>query len=270
MAIRLTLPRGRRVLIHIAIAYLGTLAVLFVVQRSLIYQPFGSYHPPEERGLQQTQELSLPTADGLNALAWFSPPQADKGKILVYFHGNGGSMGQTAWLLRMMQQTGFGFLALEYRGYPGYEGTTTEEGIYYDARAAMNFLHEKGYKPEDIILFGHSLGSGVAVQMAMEYDVGLVALVSPYTSVADVAALVYWFIPARYLVLDRFDSHSKVTHVAEPIYIFHGTDDHLIPHMIGKQLFEAVTSEKRFFDLVGQDHNRLDFAYILRQIAAFK
>lgn len=251
--------------------YLGTLVVLFVIQRSLIYQPFGTYQSPAERGLFQTEELSLSTEDGQKALAWFYPPPKDgDGKVLVYFHGNGGSMGQTAWLLRMMQQMGFGFLALEYRGYPGYDGTPTEAGIYYDARAAMHFLKEQGYKPADIILFGHSLGSGVAIQMATEYDVGLVALVSPYTSVADVAALVYWFVPARYLVLDRFDSHSKVISVTEPIYIFHGTEDRLIPYAVGRKLFDAITSEKRFFDLVGQDHNRLDFAYILRQIAAFE
>lgn len=251
-------------------AYLALVAALFFIQRDLLYYPFGTYQPPQEIGLDGTQELWLPTPDGQEALAWFSPPPEDSsGRVVAFFHGNGGGLKHTAFLLTMLQQSGLGFLAVEYRGYPGYEGKTTEQNIYNDARAAMDFLVERGYTPDKRILLGQSLGSGVAVQMATEYDVGLVALIAPYTAIADAAAGIYWYIPVQWLVLDRFDSFSKIRDITAPLYIFHGTEDTLVPYALGQRLYDHATSQKRFFALDGQGHNSLEYAEIIREIAAF-
>lgn len=252
------------------IAYIGLVAILFLMQRNLLYYPFGAYQPPQEIGLQNTQELRLPTPDGQQALAWFSPPPEDSsGRVAVFFHGNGGGLKQNSFLLTMLQQSRLGFLAVEYRGYPGYEGKTTEENIYNDARAGMDFLEAQGYTPDKLILLGQSLGSGVAVQMATEYEVGLVALISPYTTIADAAAHIYWYLPVQWLVLDRFDSFGKIRDVTAPVYIFHGTEDTLVPFALGQRLYDHATTQKRFFALDGQDHNRLEFERIIREIAAF-
>lgn len=253
-------------------AYAVLVVAMFLIQRGLLYQPFGTYQPPQEIGLEDTQELRLPTADGQAALAWFSPPPEDSsGHVVVFFHGNGGSLKYSNHLLAMLQARGLGFLGMEYRGYPGYEdGKTTETNIYHDARAGMAFLQEQGYTGDKVILLGQSLGSGVAVQMATEYDVALLALISPFTSVPDAAADIYWYLPARYLALDRFDSYSKIAGITTPLYIFHGTRDSMIPITHGQALYErAAAEEKRFFPLEGQSHNRMDTAYIARQIADF-
>src|SRR5690606_3529702 len=108
-----------------------------------------------------------------------------------------------------------------------------------------------------------------AVQMATEYEVGLVALIAPFTAIADAAADIYWYVPVHYLVLDRFDSYSKIRDVTAPIYIFHGTEDTLVPIALGQRLYDHATSQKRFFALEGQGHNRLEFARIIREIAGF-
>lgn len=266
----LTHIKWQRILIQAPIAYAIFVGILFIIQRSLLYYPFGTYQSPNELGLDNVQELRLPTADNHQALAWFSPPPEDStGRIIVHFHGNADALNRLIPLLNRFRDAGFGYLALEYRGYPGYEGETTEEGIYHDARAAMDFVQSLGFKANDIILFGRSLGTGAAVQMAAEYPVALVALVSPFTTVADAAAGVYWYIPVDYLVLDRFDSLSKIDTITSPIYIFHGTEDTLVPFTLGQQLYDKATTEKQFFSLEKQDHNQIDLNFVIEQISAF-
>lgn len=260
----------RKILFTVVFAYAALLAVLFFSQRDLLYYPFGEYAPPQQAGLENTQEMRFATADGTQSLAWFSPPPEDSsGKVVVFFHGNGGSIGHNVGLLTRLQHERFGFLAMEYRGYPGYAGDTTEQNLYIDARAAMEFLQEQGYRGEDIILLGQSLGSGIAVQMAVEYDVALLALLSPFTAIADAAAEIYWYVPVQYLVLDRFDSYSKIADVSAPIYIFHGSDDTLVPIALGKRLYDRATAQKRFFEQEGKGHNNLDLTRVIRRIAEF-
>lgn len=257
-------------LIKALIAYLVLVAVIFFIQRNLLYYPFGDYRSPQELGMNYVQELHLATADDKQALAWFAPPMEDSsGKVVVFFHGNGGGIVLNRGVLNLLREAQLGYLAVEYRGYPGYEGKTTEQGIYHDARASMEFLFKQGYEAEDIVLFGQSLGSGVAVQMATEYDVGLLVLLSPFTAIADAAASIYWYLPVQYLVLDRFDSFSKIQDVTAPVYIFHGTEDTLVPFSLGQRLYEQANDNKRFFELTGQDHNRVDIAAVIREIAAF-
>lgn len=240
-------------------------AVLFFTQRSLLYHPFGEYTPHPT-----AQELWLPTADGQKALAWFLPPPEDsRGKVVVFFHGNGGNLGFGSGMASRLQQLGFGVMMPEYRGYPGYAGELSEQGIYADARASMDFLKAQGYAAQDIYLYGQSLGSGVAVQMAKEYDIGLLALLSPFTSIPDAAAGTYWFVPVQWLVRDRYDSLSKIADIGAPLQIFHGTEDRLVPYVLGERLFDAAKEPKRFYAMEGLGHNDVDITFVLQQIARF-
>lgn len=249
-------------------AYGVLLCILFVMQRSLLYHPSGSYLTPEQQGIS-AQELHLPTADGQEALAWFQPPPEDSsGKVIVFFHGNAGGLNHGTVLLEQIRKAGFGYLALEYRGYPGYAGSISEQGIYADARATMEFLGAK-FPSDDIVILGRSLGAGVAVQIATEYPAGLVALVSPFTTVADAAAPIYWYVPVQWMIRDRFDSYSKIEKVTAPLYVFHGDADVTVPLALGQKLFERANAPKEFFTLAGQGHNRLDMGFVLQKISDF-
>lgn len=260
----------KRLLILCIAFYVGLLIMLFLMQRSLLYHPHGDYAPPATAGMENTQELRLPAPDGGKSLAWFSPPPEDSsGHVVVFFHGNGDRLGHMRHLLTQLQEARLGFLAVEYRGYPGAAGALSEESLYNDGRAALDFLQAQGYRAEHIILLGQSLGTGVAVQMATEYDVALVALISPFTAIADAAAEIYWYMPVQYLVLDKFDSYRKIRDVTAPLYIFHGTDDTLVPFALGQRLYDHATTQKRFFALDGQGHNTVDMAAIIREIALF-
>lgn len=259
----------KRGLINFALFYFGLMAVLFFIQRDLLYYPSGEYQPPANAGMENTQELRLSSPDGDTSLAWFSPPpENSSGHIVVFFHGNGDNLGYLRHLLRRLQEARLGFLAVEYRGYPGSVGELNEQALYNDGRAALNFLQAQGYTAEHIILLGQSLGTGVAVQMATEYDVALLALVSPFTAIADAAAEIYWYMPVHYLVRDKFDSYSKIRDVSAPLYIFHGTDDTLVPFTLGERLYDRATTQKRFFVLQDKGHN-VNMAAIIHEITLF-
>lgn len=257
----------KRIALKLVFAYLALLLVLFIMQRSLLYVPSGEYFTPEQQGIQ-AQELHLPTAEGKEALAWFLPPPEDSsGKLVVFFHGNSGSLGTRTVLLEQIRKAGFGYLALEYPGYPGAAGKSTEESIYDAARAAMNFAKEK-FAAENIVLLGRSLGSAVAVQMATEYDIGLLALVSPFDKLASPASGQYWYVPAKLMLLDKYDSISKISNVTTPLMVFHGDADTLVPYPLGQALFEQANEPKEFFTLEGQGHNRVDMEFVLQKIGA--
>ena len=202
------------VLAVIGIGYALVVGGLFLVQRNLLYFPADGVPAPAETVVPEMVVVSLTTADGLELDSLYAPADAGRPTI-VYYCGNGGHIGMRDAKVRPYLDAGFGVLLVGYRGYGDNPGSPTEEGFYADGRAALGFLRESGVDPRMWVLYGESLGGGVAVQMAFEQTqtgdpVGAVVLEAPFTSVGDVAQAHYPFIPARWLVRDRFDSASKI------------------------------------------------------------
>ncbi len=152
---------------------------------------------------------------------------------------------------------GFGLFLAEYRGYGGNPGKPDETGITADARAVMAYLAEQGIAGERVILYGESLGGGPAVKMALEFDVAGVVLESPFTSIADVAQSHYWYLPARWLVLDRWDNAERIARLDAPLLILHGENDRVVPSRFGRELFERAPEPKRAVFVPGAGHNGL-------------
>jgi fermentation-respiration switch protein FrsA (DUF1100 family) len=225
--------------------YLAILVLLFLMQRSLLFVPNRQRPDLAETGLDSNvRSIEIPTADGLRLLAWYRPPPVNPGAVLLYLHGNAGHIGDRAARVLPYLDAGFGALLLEYRGYGGNSGQPSEAGFYRDARAALDFLAEQGVTAKRVVLYGESLGTGVAVQMAVERECGALVLEAPYTSVAAVAQSRYWMFPVRYLVLDRFDSLSKIARVRCPVFAMHGERDRIIPIRYGRELFQAASEPK--------------------------
>jgi fermentation-respiration switch protein FrsA (DUF1100 family) len=145
----------------------------------------------------------------------------------------------------------------EYRGYSGLPGKPTEAGLYADARAYLHGLIAQGVKIEDIILFGHSLGTGVAVQMAREFHVGGLVLLAPYLSIPKMAQIQYPFLPAQFLALDRFENATKIKCIYAPILIVNGVNDQVVPPSQGRQLYELANEPRQFQSLPNHGHNDL-------------
>jgi fermentation-respiration switch protein FrsA (DUF1100 family) len=236
--------------------YVAGITTLWAFQRDLMYFPDGLPRvPPSHYAmLDGVREVSFTTADGLDLVAWYAPPPPNQPTV-VMFHGNGGSLRGERYRLKHFKDAQMGALLLAYRGYSGNAGSPSEQGLYADARAALDWLEASGVESESIVLYGISLGSGVATKMAAERDVGAIVLESPYTSTVDVAAWRFPVVPVSWLMEDRFESLARIRAIREPLLVMHGDGDFVVPQRFGRRLFEAANQPKQGFWPGGLGHN---------------
>ena len=237
-------------------AYAAVVGGLFFFQRQLLYLPDRTR--PELAGLAQlgVREVKLTTADGLSLLSWYLPRRSGR-PVIAYFHGNGGHIGYRVERLLRFAREGYGVLMLEYRGYGGNPGSPTEAGLYSDAQAALDFLKREGITSNRLVLYGESLGSGVAVRLAAQNEVAELILEAPPTSVAEVAQCHFPYVPASRLVVDRFDSMSRIGEVRAPILVMHGERDRVVPVRYGRALFNAAPEPKEGWFVPEAGHENL-------------
>jgi len=237
-----------------AAGYAAFAALMYVVQRSLMYFPETARTAPAAAGLPQAQEVVLDTADGEKVIAWHVPPRGDAPTVL-YFHGNGGSLRLRVDRFQRIAAAGVGLIALSYRGYGGSTGKPTEDGLINDARAAYAFAADRYRR---IALWGESLGTGVAVALAAEKPVARMVLDAPYTSALDIAQANHWYLPVRLLMKDQFRTDQRIARVKAPVLIMHGEVDQIIPIAYGERLFAMIPGPKQFVRFPGGYHVDLD------------
>ncbi len=236
---------------------------VFVTQRGLLYFP-DRFQPSLTRArVADMQAIELAAADGVKLSAWFKPA-ASGNPTLLYLHGNAGNLERCGEKIRPFLDAGLGVLALDYRGYGMSHGKPTEQGIYADARAALDFLTDK-----PVILYGESLGSGVAVQMAIERPVAAIILEAPFTSIGDAGAVHYPWLPTRWLSIDKFDSAAKISKVTAPIFIMHGERDPTVPVAHGRRLLELAGDKAEGLFVPTGDHVNLHELGSAKQVLDF-
>lgn len=235
------------------LGYAGVLLAMYLAQRSLMYFPDPARRPPADVGLPQAEEVTLDTPDGERIVAWHVPPRDGK-PVVLYFQGNGGGLDLRSNRFRNLVSDGTGLIALNYRGYGGSSGSPNESGLITDAQTAHAFAAAR-YAPERVVLWGESLGTGVAVALAATRPVGRVLLESPYTSTVEVAASIYPLVPVRLLMKDQFRSDQRIARVTVPVLILHGALDRIIPIRFGERLHELVRGPKQFIRLPQAEHN---------------
>lgn len=224
--------------------YALMVAGLYFFQGSVMYHPSPGTRPPEQVGLPEMSPVKIRTEDGLSLLAWWAGPSSASKPVIAFFHGNAGTLAYRHFKIRSLLDQGYGVLLLAYRGYSGNSGIPTEEGLYTDARAAMKFLDEKSVPKDRRVLYGESLGTGIAVYLASLGHGGAIILESPYTSIADVAAARFPIFPVRALVKDHFDSLSRIGSIRIPLLVVHGERDNVVKATFGKTLFAAANQPK--------------------------
>ena len=250
-------------------AYLLLCLFMWGVQDTLIYQPSGSIQTPAAYGLHDFSEVTLQASDGTNLQSWYHPAHASF-PTLVYFHGNGGHLGLRAPYFAQLDDAGFGILALSYRGYGKSGGTPSEEGFYRDARAALHYVVQQlSLKPSEILLYGESLGTGVAVQMATEFSVAGLILQSPYSSLDALAEHNYPWVPTRSLLHNHFNSIGKIAQIHAPLLLIHGEQDSIIPVQFARALFAKAPTPKQAHYLQGKGHNNLETEFLTNAIIDF-
>lgn len=247
--------------------YVGLGTILYFAQRSMMYFPETIHTTPREAGLPEAEEIALTAADGVRLVGWHVPPRESK-PVVLYFHGNGGALRYRVGRFRKLIKDGIGLVAIEYRGYGGSQGSPSEQGLFADGDAAYAFAAAH-YRPEQIVLWGESLGSGVAIHLAAEKPVGRVILEAPFTSAAAVAALRYWFLPVRLLMKDQFRSDERIQNVTAPVLILHGFNDHVVPYAMGEQMFDLTKAHKHIVRFLEGGHEDLDRYGALHAVGRF-
>ena len=231
--------------------------LLFFFQRRIVFNVSGKPKKPIEYGLNHIKELKILTEDQIELLCWLAKPKVNK-PILVYFHGNSFDIGERAYRIEKYIKYGWGVLLVSWRGFSGNKGHPTEENLYIDAEAIMKWLDdEKFIKNNDIVLYGESLGTGVAVEMATRYSFKSVILEAPFTSIIDIAQKKYRIYPAKLLVLDKFDNFSKLKNVNSPILIISGKKDEIVPHSHSIKLYKEAKKPKGCLFIDEAMHNNL-------------
>jgi fermentation-respiration switch protein FrsA (DUF1100 family) len=243
------------VLIAIAICvvlYVVLFVGLFVGQRKILFRCDAAEVDPATLGLK-AQTLRLKTEDGETLLAWSFPPAPER-PLILYFHGNAGGLDLRAERFHAIAKAGMGLLAIEYRGYASSTGSPSERGLKLDGEAAYAAAIASGVAPERIVPLGESLGSGIAIALAARHEVGALVLDSPYSSIADVAAATYWFVPVRALLRDPFRNDLLIGSVKAPTLIVHGTKDGVVPIRFGEKLFALANQPKEFWRVEDAAH----------------
>jgi len=248
-------------------AYIALTAVVYVAQRSLMYFPDTAHVLPAAAGLPEAEEVPLTAADGVRIAAWHVPPRDGK-PVILYFHGNGGALRFRVTRFRRLIADGIGLVALEYRGYGGSGGNPSEQGLIADAQAAYHFAAAH-YPPQQLVLWGESLGSGVAIAVAAERPVSRVILEAPFTSAVALGARHYWYLPVRLLMKDQFRSDLRIGKVKAPLMIMHGVNDRVVPYAMGEQLFELANKPKHLARFLDGGHEDLDDNGGLDAVARF-
>src|SRR5882757_4658691 len=244
-------------LIVVSAGYACGLAALFFAQRSFLFPiPTAARTTPQAAGFPEAEEHVLATADGEKVIVWHVPARPGH-PVILYFHGNGDFLAGFFGRFRELIADGTGVIALSYRGYAGSSGQPSERGLLLDAAAAYAFATAR-YSADKIVVWGFSLGTGVAVALAAEAPVGKLILEAPYTSIADVAASAFPIFPVRLVIKDPFHSDQRIARVNAPLLVMHGVRDAMIPIAFGERLFAQAHEPKQFVRLPDGGHNDLD------------
>ncbi len=241
-----------------AVVYSIVLAIMYTMQRSFQYYPDRSLAgAPAAAGLRDMHEVFVTSDDGFKLQAWYQPPRQADGMVMVYFHGNAGHHAHRSSKIAHFIEAGYGVYLCGYRGYGGNPGRPSEQGFYSDARAGITWLNIQGIKSSQMIFYGESIGSGVAVQMAGEFTPTAVILEAPFTSAVDVARRHYSWLPVDWLLRDRFDNFSKIKSLKTDLLIVHGDEDAVTPIALAQKLFEAAQHPKEFITINRGGHSDL-------------
>ena len=236
--------------------YILLLIIVFFLQRNLLYHPSVDNYLKDNFAAEPTEieKVKITTEDKVDLVGWFYNKNIQKFKTIVFFHGNAGSLQNRTYKLNHFKNLDVNFLIIAWRGFNGNRGKPSEAGLYEDAASAIRWLKMKGIDEKNIILYGESLGTSVAIEIAQKKNYAGIILESPFTSMVDMGKKYYPFFPIRLLLKDKFESSKKITNIFIPIFIMHGKVDKIVPYNMGEKMYELANEPKYFFSQEYGDH----------------
>ncbi len=241
----------------IVIGYFFLLAFLYFYQRNLMYHPDENNYFNDKLSVD-IENIKVQTQDGLDLLGWFHEKDIKKYKTILYFHGNAGSLENRIHKLNHFRDMNVNFLIIAWRGFSGNQGKPSETGLYKDGESAIKWLLKKGVDEKNIVIYGESLGTGVATHLSQNKKFAGVILETPFTSMIDAAKKFYPYIPVGLLLKDKFENKNKIKNIKSPILIMHGEKDQIVPFEMGRKMFE-IANEPKYSYFTKYDNHMMEY-----------
>ena len=237
----------------VVLAYFIIILFVYFYQRNLLY------HPSENNYLNDKitfnyEEIFIETDKNINLKSWFIEKDLKKFKTILILHGNAGNLFNRVYKLNELNKLDVNILLISWRGFSGNKGKPTEKNLYHDAEEAVKWLNNRGAISKNIILYGESLGTGVATELGTSNAFGGIILESPFTSIANAAKIYYPYLPVNIILKDRYDSIGKIKNITTPILIMHGKKDNIVPQKMGLELYEKANQPKFSYFPENDDH----------------
>ena len=232
-----------QIILVIFFIYFLILVFLYFYQRNLLYHPNENNYS-EDKISVDIEKVRIKTSDNIELLGWYHEKNLKDFKTLIFFHGNAGSLENRIHKLNHFRDMNINFLIIAWRGFSGNKGNPSEQGLYEDGKSAIDWLIKKGVSEKNLILYGESLGTGVATHLAQNKNFAGVILETPFTSMIDAAKKFYPYIPVKLLLKDKFENYKKIKNINLPILIMHGEVDQLVPFSMGKKIYEIANKPK--------------------------
>ncbi len=256
------------ILLTFLIFYFIIVIWTYFFQRNLLYHPSENNYSGDEI-LIDIKKITIKTKDNINLLSWYHDKKNKKNKTILFLHGNAGSLENRIHKINHFREMPVNLLIIAWRGFSGNKGSPTEEGLYEDASSAIEWLKYNGVEEKNIILYGESLGTAVAIEVAQNKNFAGIILESPFTSMIDAGKDKYPFLPVRLLLKDKYQSDLKIKNISVPILIMHGKVDNIVPFHMGQKMFDLANEPKYFYFSEYDDHMMNYDKNLLKNIKSF-
>ena len=235
------------------LAYLIITLYLYSFQRNLLYHPMENNYFGDKITVP-IEKVKIKTKDNIELLGWYHKKDSNNYKTILFLHGNAGSLENRIHKINHFNDMNLNFLIVAWRGFSGNKGQPTEKGLYIDAKSAVDWLEKKGINIENIVIYGESLGTGVATEIAQNNNFAGIILESPFTSMVEAGKTKYPIFPIGLLLKDKYESDKKVKNIKSPILIMHGKEDKIVPFWMGNKMFELANEPKYSYFSKYDDH----------------
>ena len=242
-----------KIIIGILVIYTSLLLLLFIFQRNLMYHPDENNYSGDKLEVD-IKKVKINTSDGLDLLGWFHKKDLKRFKTIIYFHGNAGKLENRIHKLNHFKDMDVNFLIIAWRGFSGNDGKPSEENLYIDGNSSIKWLKNLGLSEKDIIIYGESLGTGVATEIAKNNNFAGLVLETPFTSMIEAAKNFYPYIPVRILLRDKYENDKKIKNINIPVFVMHGEADQIVPFWMGKKIYEMANQPKYSYFTKYDDH----------------
>ena len=240
-------------LLILASIYFFILISTYIFQRNLLYHPKENNYFGDPLTVE-IEKVKVNTQDRIELLSWYHNKNLNNYKTILFLHGNAGSLENRIHKINHFKDMNVNFLLISWRGFSGNKGKPTEKGLYEDAKSAVAWLKSKGVNENNIIIYGESLGTAVATEIAQNKNFAGIILESPFTSMIDAGKNKYPYLPVRLLLKDKYESNKKIKNIKSPILIMHGKVDTLVPFDMGKKMYELANEPKYYYFSEYDDH----------------